>query len=136
VGLRLSAGAGGDARRHGDLHGGRWLGRRHQRGRGRREGTKADLHEVGEDVRHARRENNARSAAMLHSEFLISPTWRANCQGVRPAQIRKGATQAVVGGLMGGSGPKSVSGSSLMNSELGEYGKDTRGFRLVQASGE
>jgi hypothetical protein len=20
-------------------------------------------------------------AAMLHSEFLISPTWRANCQG-------------------------------------------------------
>jgi hypothetical protein len=40
-------------------------------------------------------------AAMLHSEFLISPTWRANCQGVRPAQIRKGAAQAVVGGLMG-----------------------------------
>jgi hypothetical protein len=28
-------------------------------------------------------------AAMLHSEFLISPTWRANCQGVRPGQIRK-----------------------------------------------
>jgi hypothetical protein len=27
-------------------------------------------------------------AAMLHSKFLISPTWRANCQGVRPAQIR------------------------------------------------
>jgi hypothetical protein len=23
-------------------------------------------------------------ATMLHSEFLISPTWRANCQGVRP----------------------------------------------------
>jgi hypothetical protein len=40
-------------------------------------------------------------AAMLHSEFLISPTWRANCQGVRPAQIRKGATQAVVGCLVG-----------------------------------
>jgi hypothetical protein len=37
----------------------------------------------------------------------------------------------VVGGLMGGSGPKSVSGSSRMNSELGEYGKDTRDFRLV-----
>jgi hypothetical protein len=35
--------------------------------------------------------------AILHSEFLISPTWCANCQGVRPAQIRKGATQAVVG---------------------------------------
>jgi hypothetical protein len=28
-------------------------------------------------------------AAMLHSEFLISPTWRANCQGVRPRQIRR-----------------------------------------------
>jgi hypothetical protein len=40
-------------------------------------------------------------AAMLHSEFLISPTWRANCQGVRPTHIQKGATQAVVGGLMG-----------------------------------
>jgi hypothetical protein len=36
-------------------------------------------------------------AAMLHSEFLIAPTWRANCQVVRPGQIRKGATQAVVG---------------------------------------
>jgi hypothetical protein len=42
-------------------------------------------------------------AAMLHSEFLISPTWRANCQGVRPRQIHKGATQAVVGCLVGGS---------------------------------
>jgi hypothetical protein len=63
-------------------------------------------------------------AAMLHSEFLISPTWRANCQGVRPAQIRKGATQAVVDSLMGGSGPKSVSGSSWWNSELGENDKD------------
>jgi hypothetical protein len=40
-------------------------------------------------------------AAMLHSEFLISPTWHANCQGVRPTQIRKGATQAVVDSLMG-----------------------------------
>jgi hypothetical protein len=38
----------------------------------------------------------------------------------------------VVGGLMGGSGPKSVSGSSRMNSELGEYGKDARDFRLVR----
>jgi hypothetical protein len=36
-------------------------------------------------------------ATMLHSEFPISPTWRANCKGVRPGQIRKGATQAVVG---------------------------------------
>jgi hypothetical protein len=75
-------------------------------------------------------------ASMLHSEFLISPTWHANCQGVKPAQIRKGSTQAVVGGLMGGSGPKSVSGSSRMNSGPGEYGKDARDFRLVQASGE
>jgi hypothetical protein len=32
----------------------------------------------------------------------------------------------------GGSGSKSVSGSSWMNSELDEYGKDTRDFRLVQ----
>jgi hypothetical protein len=40
-------------------------------------------------------------AAMLHSEFLISPTWRANCQGVRPGQVRKGATQVLVGRLMG-----------------------------------
>jgi hypothetical protein len=44
---------------------------------------------------------------------------------VRPAQIPKRATQAVVGGLMGGSGPKSVSGSSRMNSELDENDKDT-----------
>jgi hypothetical protein len=65
-------------------------------------------------------------AAMLHSEFLISPTWRANCEGVRPAQIHKGATQAVVGCLMGGSGPKSVGGSSWMNSELDENGKTRR----------
>jgi hypothetical protein len=35
---------------------------------------------------------------------------------------------------MGGSGPKSVSGSSRMNSDLSEYGKDTKDFRLVQAS--
>jgi hypothetical protein len=36
----------------------------------------------------------------------------------------------------GGSGHKSVDGSSLMDSEPGECGKDTRDFRLVQASGE
>jgi hypothetical protein len=36
-------------------------------------------------------------ATMLHSEFSITPTWCANCQGVRPGQIRKGATEAVVG---------------------------------------
>jgi hypothetical protein len=36
-------------------------------------------------------------ATMLHSEFPITPTWRANCKGVRPRQIRKEATQAVVG---------------------------------------
>jgi hypothetical protein len=75
-------------------------------------------------------------ATMLHSEFLISPTWRANCQGVRPGQIRKGATQAVVGCLVGGSGPKSVGGSSWMNSDPDENGKDTVVFRLVQASVE
>jgi hypothetical protein len=34
---------------------------------------------------------------MLHSEFLISPTQHSNYQGVRLGQIRKGATQAVVG---------------------------------------
>jgi hypothetical protein len=27
-------------------------------------------------------------ATMLHSEFPMSPAWRANCQGVRPRQIR------------------------------------------------
>jgi hypothetical protein len=37
---------------------------------------------------------------------------------------------------MGGSVPKSVSGSSKMNWGLGEYGKDARDFRLVQASEE
>jgi hypothetical protein len=36
-------------------------------------------------------------ATMLHKEFPITPTWHANFQGVRPGQIRKGATQAVVG---------------------------------------
>jgi hypothetical protein len=34
-------------------------------------------------------------ATMLHSELPISPTWRANYQGLRPGQIRKWATQAV-----------------------------------------
>jgi hypothetical protein len=29
-------------------------------------------------------------AAMLHSEFLISPTWRANCQGFRPDRSTRG----------------------------------------------
>jgi hypothetical protein len=62
---------------------------------------------------------------MLQSEFLISPTWRTNCQGLTPALIRKGATQAVVGCLVGGSGPKSVGSSSWMNSELDGNGKDT-----------
>jgi hypothetical protein len=28
--------------------------------------------------------------AMLHSEFLISPTWRANCQGVRHGRSARG----------------------------------------------
>jgi hypothetical protein len=29
-------------------------------------------------------------AAILHSEFLICPTWRANCQGVRPSISARG----------------------------------------------
>jgi hypothetical protein len=29
-------------------------------------------------------------ATMLHSEFPITPTWRANCKAVRPRQICKG----------------------------------------------
>jgi hypothetical protein len=29
-------------------------------------------------------------AAMLHSEFPISPTWRTNCQGVRPGRSARG----------------------------------------------
>jgi hypothetical protein len=36
-------------------------------------------------------------ATMLHSEFPITTTWRANCHGVRPGQTRKGATQALIG---------------------------------------
>jgi hypothetical protein len=36
-------------------------------------------------------------ATMQHSKFPITPTWGANCQGVRPGQICKGATQEVVG---------------------------------------
>jgi hypothetical protein len=55
---------------------------------------------------------------------------------VRAGQIRKGATQAVEDYLVGGSGPKSIGGSSRMNSEPGENGKDTRVFRLIQASRE
>jgi hypothetical protein len=55
-------------------------------------------------------------ATMLHSDLLISPTWRANCQGLRPGQICKGATQAVCR-LKEGSRTKSVGGSS--RDELG-----------------
>jgi hypothetical protein len=29
-------------------------------------------------------------ATMLHSEFPITPTWRANCQGVRPGRSARG----------------------------------------------
>jgi hypothetical protein len=43
------------------------------------------------------RKTTPNRTAMLHREFLISPTWRTNCQGLRPGQICKGATQAVVG---------------------------------------
>jgi hypothetical protein len=62
---------------------------------------------------------------MLHSEFLIFPTWCANCQGVRPRQIRKGGYPSGCRLSNGGSGPKSVGGSSWMNSKLDENGKDT-----------
>jgi hypothetical protein len=49
----------------------------------------------------ARREGALRAVAeddtgpdiMLHSELPITTTWRANCHGVRPRQIRKGATK-------------------------------------------
>jgi hypothetical protein len=50
--------------------------------------------------------------------------------------IRKGATQAVVGWLMGGSGPKSVSGSSHVELGTRREWQGHSGFRLVQASGE
>jgi hypothetical protein len=29
-------------------------------------------------------------ATMLYNEFLISPTWRTNCQGVRPGRSARG----------------------------------------------
>jgi hypothetical protein len=29
-------------------------------------------------------------ATMLHSEFPITPTWRDNCQGVRPSRSARG----------------------------------------------
>jgi hypothetical protein len=29
-------------------------------------------------------------ATMLHREFPITPTWRANCQGVRPGRSARG----------------------------------------------
>jgi hypothetical protein len=40
-------------------------------------------------------------ATMHHNEFLITPTWRANCQVVTLGRIRKGATQAVIGLMEG-----------------------------------
>jgi hypothetical protein len=69
-------------------------------------------------------------ATMLHNEFPIAPTWRANCQGLRPRQICKGATQAVRR-LMGGAGTKKVGGNS--RDELGTWQewRGTQGFRLV-----
>jgi hypothetical protein len=38
-----------------------------------------------------------RTAILLHNDLSIIPTGLANYRGVRPGQIRKGATQAVVG---------------------------------------
>jgi hypothetical protein len=29
-------------------------------------------------------------ATMLHNEFPIAPTWRTNCQGVRPGRSARG----------------------------------------------
>jgi hypothetical protein len=29
-------------------------------------------------------------APMLHNEFPITPTWRTNCQGVRPGRSARG----------------------------------------------
>jgi hypothetical protein len=74
-------------------------------------------------------------ATMLHSEFPIAPTWRANCQGGETWIDLLGATQAVCR-LMGESGTKSVGGSS--HDELGTWQEWqwTQGFRLVQASRE
>jgi hypothetical protein len=50
-------------------------------------------------------------ATMLHSEFPISPTWRANCQGVRRGRSARGDPSGCRL-IDGGSGPKSVGGSS------------------------
>jgi hypothetical protein len=71
------------------------------------------------------------SSAVKHeslggSDLLGGETW-TDPQGGCPSGCRL---------TSGGSGPKSVSGSSWMNSELGENGKDTVVFRLVQASRE
>jgi hypothetical protein len=63
---------------------------------------------------------------------IIFVTW----QGVRPGQIRKGATRAVVGWLVGESGPKSVGGSSWIELGTRREWQGHSGFRLVQASEE
>jgi hypothetical protein len=80
---------------------------------------------VGEDVRHSRRENNARSGRhatqrvpdlpYLARQLSGGETWK-DPQGGYPTSCRL---------IDGGSGPKSVSGSSWMNSELDENGKDS-----------
>jgi hypothetical protein len=51
-------------------------------------------------------------------------------------QIFKGGYPSGCRLIDGGSRPKSVSGSSWMNSKLGKYGKDRKDFRLVHAFGE
>jgi hypothetical protein len=91
---------------------------------------------IVEEVLRAVAEDDAESIHHAAQRAPDHPYLARQLSGVRPAQIRKGATQAVVGCLVGGLGPKSVGGSSWMNSELDEYGKDTRDFRLVQTSGE
>jgi hypothetical protein len=64
-------------------------------------------------------------ATMLHGEFLIAPTWRANCQGGETCTNPQEGYPSGCRLIDGGSGPKSVSGSSWMNSELDENGKDS-----------
>jgi hypothetical protein len=89
VGLRLFAGARGDTRRRRDLHASSI------------EVVVKEPNQISMGLARMSAmligKRTPDWAAMLHSEFLISPTLCANCQGMRPGQIRKGDTQAVVG---------------------------------------
>jgi hypothetical protein len=98
--------------------------------------AKADLHGVGEDVRHARREDDTGSGHHAAQRVPDLPYLARQLSGGETWQIRKGATQEVVGWLMGGSGPKSVSGSSWIELGTLREWQGHGGFRLVLASGE